>query len=89
LLAGVISCTLTMTAGSAAVKPGEDFVEPVLFIFGPPVYVILANLCYTLGPLVNIGVSDTPSQGLFRAGYGFSMLLTLAPGLWAVVAWAT
>jgi hypothetical protein len=40
-----------------------------------------------LGPLVNIVVSDTLSKGLFRAGYIFSVILTLAPGMWAVVAW--
>ena len=44
---GVASWILVLVAGSAAVKPGEDFEEPLMMITGPLVYCIFANLCYT------------------------------------------
>ena len=50
------------------------------------VYAILANLCYTLGPLVDtllmrFGGRDYSEAGpmLFRYGFVFAVLLTLLP----------
>jgi hypothetical protein len=33
-----------LVAGSAAVKPGEDFEEPLMMIVGPFIYGLLANI---------------------------------------------
>ena len=79
---------LVLTAGSAAVRPGEDFEEPIMMIFGPLIYGVLANVCYTLGWTVDtIFYRGTPRTRLFKAGLIFSVVLTAFPGLWAVAAW--
>lgn len=79
-----------MFAGSAAVKPGEDFEEPLAMIFGPITYAILANVCYTLGWIVDtLAFKGGPQIGLYKAGVVFSVVLTALPGVWAVVAWLT
>jgi hypothetical protein len=85
---GVVTWILVLVAGSAAVKPGEDFEEPVMMIFGPFLYAGLANLAYTAGPTFDtIFFRAMPRRGLFKAGYIFSLVLTALPGAWAVVAW--
>jgi hypothetical protein len=85
---GFITWWLVLVAGSAAVKPGIDFEEPIAMIIGPFFYAILANICYTLGPLFDFIRNDgTPSKRLFKTGLIFSLVLTSLPGLWAVVAW--
>jgi hypothetical protein len=38
LAVGFASWLLVMIAGSAAVKPGEDFEEPIGMLFGPVIY---------------------------------------------------
>jgi len=47
---GVLTWLAVAFAGSAAVKPGVDFEEPFMMIVGPPIYALLANICYTIGP---------------------------------------
>jgi len=85
---GVATWLLVMIAGSAAVKPGEDFEEPLAMLFGPFIYAALANACYTLGWVVDtIFYRGTPRTRLYKAGLIFSIVLTALPGLWAVVAW--
>lgn len=84
-LIGIVSIFLVVVAGGYAVKPGADFEEPLGLILIPPVYVILANICYSLGPLVDwICGNREPSRRLFQIGLYFSMFLTAAPGLWAL-----
>jgi len=85
---GVATWLLVLIAGSAAVKPGVDFEEPIVMIIGPLVYAFLANLCYTLGWLVDtIAFRGTPRTQLYKTGVLFSVALTALPGVWAVVAW--
>jgi hypothetical protein len=85
---GVVTWLLVMIAGSAAVKPGEDFEEPLAMIFGPFVYAFLANVCYTLGWIADtVSSQSRPRVGLYKAGVIFSVVLTALPGVWAVVAW--
>lgn len=89
-LVGVVAWLLVATAGSAAVKPGVDFEEPLAMIFGPVFYGLLANLCYTFGWLVDTAFyRGTPRTHLYKAGMIFSGILTALPGVWAVVAWLT
>ena len=52
-IVGVASWLLVLIAGSAAVKPGVDFEEPIMMLVGPFIYGILANICYTLGEFVD------------------------------------
>ena len=89
-LVGVATCVLIITAGSEAVEPGEDFVEPVMLLLGPVLYGIFANIGFTLGPVYDIVFyRGGPRKNLFKAGYLFSLLLTAVPGAWAVVACLT
>src|SRR2546428_12273361 len=46
---GVTSWLLVEITGSAAVKPGVDFEEPIAMLIGPFIYAFVANVCYTLG----------------------------------------
>jgi hypothetical protein len=50
---GIITWFLVLVAGSAAVKPGVDFEEPIAMILGPFIYAFFANVCYTLGWIVD------------------------------------
>lgn len=85
---GVVTWLLVMIAGSAAVKPGEDFEEPLAMIFGPFIYAFLANVCYTLGWIADtVSSQRRPRVGLYKAGVILSVVLTALPGVWAVVAW--
>jgi hypothetical protein len=87
-LVGFVTWWLVLIAGSAAVKPGVDFEEPLVKIVGPPVYAVLANICYTLGPVLDfLRGSREPSKKLFGAGLFFSLALTALPGIWAVYCW--
>jgi hypothetical protein len=85
---GIITWFLVLFAGSAAVKPGVDFEEPFAMILGPPIYGILANICYTFGPIIDVvAYRGSPRVKLFKVGLIFSLVLTALPGLWAVTAW--
>jgi hypothetical protein len=85
---GVASWLLVMIAGSAAVEPGVDFEEPLVMITGPFVFALMANVCYTLGWLVDtVAFRGAPRTRLYKAGMAFSVVITALPGIWAVVAW--
>jgi len=85
---GLVTWILVWVAGSAAVKPGVDFEEPILMIIGPFVYGFFANICYSFGWIVDtIFYRGTPRTWLYKAGVVFSVTLTALPGVWAVVAW--
>lgn len=85
---GVVTWLLVMIAGSAAVKPGVDFEEPLAMIFGPIVYGILANAFYTSGWIIDVALyRGYPRKEMYKAELIFSMILTALPGIWAVIAW--
>jgi hypothetical protein len=87
-MAGAVTWFLVLIVGSAAVKPGVDFEEPLAMIFGPFVYGFLANICYTLGWIVDTAsYRGMPRTRLYKAGVIFSIILTSLPGMWAVAAW--
>lgn len=72
LIVGIITWVLVMIAGSHAVEPGEDFEEPIMMIFGPFLYGILANICYTFGPLFDVTFyRGQPRVKLFKGGLDF------------------
>ncbi len=85
---GAVTWLLVLIAGSAAVKTGADFEEPLAMLFGPFVYGFLANVSYTLGWVVDmVFYRGKPRTHLYKAGMIFSMVLTALPGVWAVAAW--
>jgi hypothetical protein len=90
LAVGFASWLLVMTAGSAALKPGEDFEEPLAMLTGTVVYVVMANVCYTLGwALDTVWYNGHPRRRLYKLGLILAAVLSALPGVWAVVAWLT
>jgi hypothetical protein len=88
LAVGFASWLLVMIAGSAAVKPGVDFEEPIGMLFGPVIFVVIANVCYTLGWVVDtIFYNGRARTRLYKSGLILAMVLAALPGVWAVVAW--
>jgi hypothetical protein len=68
------------------VPPGEDAIEPMALVLGVVVYGIMANLCYTLGWVIELRRRRTDpvaarqrGQWMFRAGMLFSGVLTSLP----------
>ena len=87
-IVGVVTWLLVTIAGSATVKPGVDFEEPIMMLIGPFIYGVFANICYTAGWIVDTRwYCGTPRTRLYKAGIIFSVVLTALPGVWAVVAW--
>jgi hypothetical protein len=85
---GIVTWLLVLIVGSASVKQGVDFEEPIMMIIGPVIYAICANIAYTAGPIFDsVFYLCKPRKRLFRAGYLFSISLTALPGAWAVKAW--
>jgi hypothetical protein len=78
--AGVGTWLLVMFAGSAAVKPGVDFEEPLMMVIGPFFYAIFANLAYTAGPLLDtIVYRGTPRKRFLKAGMCSRLCLPPCP----------
>jgi len=85
---GIVTWLLVLCVGSLAVKPGEDFEEPFMMFIGPVVYGVMANVCFSLGWIVDTSLyRGRPRAALYKAGLFFSIVLTAMPGIWAVVAW--
>lgn len=73
---------------------GQDAVEPVSLVLGVLVYGVLANVCYTLGWVIELwGRKTEPlaarqrARWMFRAGLIFSCVLTSLPFWLACVYW--
>jgi len=88
LAVGFVSFLLVMIAGSAAVKPGEDFEEPLAMLTRTVIYVVMANICYKLGWVVDtVWYNGNPRKRLYKSGLILAVVLSALPGVWAVVAW--
>jgi hypothetical protein len=85
---GLLTWVLVLVAGSAAVKPGTDFEEPIAMLLGPFLYGIAANVCYSFGWIVDVLLfRGTPRIKLYKTGVVFSLALTALPGIWGALAW--
>jgi hypothetical protein len=72
-----------LIAGSAAVKPGEGFEEPLMMLLGPAIYVGMANVCYTLGWVGDtVFYNGRPRIRLYKSALIFAVVLTSLPGAW-------
>jgi hypothetical protein len=68
--------------GGLAVKPGEDVIEPMALLIIVPLFALCANVCYTLGWIVDLILHRSkPSLRLLVTGYGFSTVVTLIPAV--------
>jgi len=55
---------------------------------GPFIYVVAANVCYTLGWILDtVFYIGTPRVKLYKYGMFFSMFVTSLPGAWTLLAW--
>lgn len=77
----------------AAALPPDSFHVPIPWI-AIGVYALLANLCYTAGPIAELfirwiwgGDLEAVGPALFRYGFAFSIGLTLLPTGLAMLAW--
>ena len=94
LIIGITSIAGMEWLMNSVVPPGEDAVEPFVLILGIVLYGLLANLCYTLGWLIEMRdrVRDpvlARQRGIrrFRTGTILSCSLTALPFWAAFVIW--
>ena len=92
----VAACSLGIIEGIGAqlVKPGEDLIEPLGLLAVAIVFVVGANVCYTLGWITELmwGGGDTARTETFRRvvyrrGLWFSGAVAAAPGILIPLAW--
>jgi hypothetical protein len=95
LIVGVASVLAFELIMGKAIPTGEDAIEPMALILIVPLYAIMANLCYTLGWVVELtsGTNDRSAarnraRWMYRVGMWFSVALTTAPFWYACVFWA-
>ncbi len=74
----------------AVVPLGEDAVEPAILFLGIALYGCMANVCYSLGWIVELSqrrndplAARRRGRWMFRAGLLFSCVLTTAPFFFA------
>lgn len=77
------------------VQPGDDVVEPLAGMIVAFLYIISANLCYTLGWITELlwsrgdtSLTEAARPIIYRRGLIFSVVVTAAPGLLVPLAWA-
>jgi hypothetical protein len=95
LVTGVCSFALILGIGSLLQTPGDDWIEPLGIVIGGILYVVGANLCYTLGWATELLWSrgDTTKTEaarsiVYRRGVILSVVITAAPGVLVPLAWA-
>jgi hypothetical protein len=88
--AGVLSLLLVNAFALLPPHPAILRVPPLAIL----VYAVMANLCYTLGPIVDVAIHRRwgPTYAaigptIFRYGFVFSLGLTLLPIPLAVLSW--
>lgn len=97
LLAVGLSSLIVMEVLMDRVIPaGEDAIEPFALLFGVLIYGVMANVCYTLGWIVELLTRKQDrdpfkarQQGrrFFRLGFAGSCLLTTLPLWYGCVFW--
>jgi hypothetical protein len=96
LVVGVAAIAGMEWVMTKVIPVGEDAIEPMLLFVGVVVYGVMANLCYTLGWIIELRSRKTDplaarrrGQWMFRAGLLFSCVLTSLPFWFAGVYWIT
>jgi hypothetical protein len=79
LIIGLCSCLLWGLM--IAVSPGSIGSPFVLLVIAVPIHAVMANVCCTLGPIVDMFFYvGRPRVKLFKSGFIFAIVLTAAPG---------
>lgn len=96
LAVGIVTISGMEWLMGRVVPMGEDAIEPMALVLGVVIYGIMANLCYTLGWVIellgrksNAASARRRGQWMFRAGLLFSCVLTSTPLWFACVYWIT
>lgn len=95
LIVGVIAIAGMEWLMNMVIPKGEDAVEPFVLLIGVLLFAILANLCYTLGWIVELRErKSSPEMArqrgikMFRIGLLLSCLFTTLPFWFGCAFWA-
>ena len=90
-IASILGMNLLM---EKVLPPGDDAVEPIGLLFGIIAYALMANLCYTSGWVLELGVrkageaqARSLARKLFVLGFSASCFLTTAPFWYGLIYW--
>lgn len=94
LVIGVSSIAAMEVIMDRVIPKGEDAVEPLALLFGVVMYGLMANVCYTLGWIVELRMrkgdfASARQRGrrFFKLGLAGSCLLTTLPLWMAFLYW--
>jgi hypothetical protein len=94
LVIGVASIAGMEFLMDRVIPAGEDAIEPVALLFGVLAYGVMANVCYTLGWVVELLMrkkdplkARQQGQRFFKLGFAGSCLLTTLPFLLGCLQW--
>jgi hypothetical protein len=89
-----ISFGIIEASGSQLVEHGDDLMEPLAVIAGGVVFLVGANVCYTLGWITEVMWSEGDTsrteairQKVYRRGPLFSAVIAAAPGVLVPLLW--
>ena len=90
----VVDCARDQGIGAQLVQPGDDVVEPMAAIVAGTIFIVGANICYTLGWATELMWSggDTSRTErvrprIFRRGLIFSIVIEATPGVLIPLMW--
>lgn len=93
---GIASIMVMELLMDKVIPVGEDAIEPFAMALGVVAYGVAANLCYSLGWIVEIfgrktdeAAARLKAEKQFLLGMWFSCLLTTAPFWFGLVFWLT
>jgi hypothetical protein len=94
LVVGVSSIAGMELIMDRVIPKGEDAIEPLALLFGVVMYAFMANVCYTLGWIVELRMrrvdpANARQRGrrFFKLGFAGSCLLTTLPFWLACLQW--
>jgi len=91
---GIASIMVMESLMGRVIPVGEDAIEPFALALGVVIYGIMANVCYTLGWIVELAgrktdevLARSQARKHFLLGLWFASLLTSAPLWFGLVFW--
>jgi hypothetical protein len=95
LTVSALSFVVIEGIGAQLVQPGEDVVEPMAAVVGGAIFIVGANICYTLGWTTELmwsggDTSRTESMRsrIYRRGLTLSTLVAATPGVLVPLLWS-
>jgi hypothetical protein len=91
---GVLSFFVANSIIDNYAQAGEDFLKPVSLLIGVPLAIIVANICYTFGWIVELAQQSRKRREgrslrvmLFYSGLVFSVMVMSSPVWVALLSW--